>query len=134
MRISLYLALVATILFAVPAFAQVQSPPPPTSASPSGGPTAIELIKLCFEGTASGSVANPVCTGYLAGFIGALRIAQTVSDDFPICLPEQGLTNLQVVNDVSKYLEANEDQLQRSARSVFFLVMTQRYPCQAPAG
>lgn len=134
MRIALYLALVATTLFAIPAFAQQQSPAPSQQASQNGGPTAIELIKLCFEGTANGSVSNPMCTGYLAGFIGALRIAQTVSDDFPICLPEHGLTNLQVVNDVSSYLEKNEGQLQRSARSVFFLVMTERYPCQPAAG
>lgn len=136
MRISLYLVLIATMLFALPAWAQEQpatnaeiaAPPPPP-----GGPTAIELIKLCLEGTASGSVSNPVCTGYLAGFIGAVRIAQTVSTDFPICLPEQGITNLQIVNDVSAYLEQNQDQLQRSARSIFFLVLTQKYPCPQPS-
>lgn len=131
MRISLYLALLATVILALPAYAQEQTPPPPAPVSNSGGPSAVELIKLCFEGTAGGTVTNPICTGYLAGFIGALRIAQTVSDDFPICLPEQGLTNLQVVNDVSGYLEQNQDQLQRSARSVFFLVMTNKYPCEA---
>src|SRR3546814_20312309 len=100
--------------------------------SSTGGPSAVEPIKLCLESAASGSVSNAVCTGYLAGFIGALRIAETVSEDFPICLPEHGLTNLKVVNDVSSYLEQNKDQLQRSARSVFFLVMTHKYPCAAP--
>src|SRR3546814_4932899 len=79
----------------------------------------------------SSDVCSSDLTGYLAGFIGALRIAETVSEDFPICLPEHGLTNLQVVNDVYSYLEQNQDQLQRSARSVFLLVMTNKYPCAA---
>jgi hypothetical protein len=133
MRNFSYLALLASVILALPAYAQDQAPPPPPPPmSNSGGPSAVELIKLCLEGAAGGTVTNPICTGYLAGFIGALRIAQTVSDDFPICLPEQGLTNLQVVNDVSGYLELNQGQLQRSARSVFFLVMTNKYPCEAP--
>src|SRR3546814_12681069 len=135
MRTSLYLVLFATLLFAVPAIAQSTQEPsaaPAAAAPPSstGGPSAVELIKLCLESAASGSVSNAVCTGYLAGFIGALRIAETVSEDFPICLPEHGLTNLQVVNDVSSYLEQNQDQLQRSARSVFFLEIG-RASCRA---
>lgn len=132
----------AAMLLPVQAIAQPPSPAPvapaptnPTAQPPvssSGGPSAIELIKLCLEGSGNGAVTNPVCTGYLAGFIGAVRISQTVSEDFPICLPEQGLSNLQVINEVSAYLEQNQEQLQRSARSVFFLVLTQKFPCADP--
>src|SRR3546814_2075326 len=101
MRTSRYLVLFATLLFAVPAIAQSPQEPsaaPAAAATPSsiGGPSAVELIKLCLESAASGSVSNAVCTGYLAGFIGALRIAEIVSEDFPICLPEHGPSNLQV--------------------------------------
>src|SRR3546814_12547707 len=95
MRTSLYLVLFATLLFAVPAIAQSTQEPsaaPAAAAPPSstGGPSAVELIKLCLESAASGSVSNAVCTGYLAGFLGALRIAAPVSEDFPSCLPAPG--------------------------------------------
>src|SRR3546814_14715896 len=95
MRTSLYLVLFATLLFAVPAIAQSTQEPsaaPAAAAPPSstGGPSAVELIKLCLESAASGSVSHSVCTGYLAGFIGALRIAATVSEDFRICPPAHG--------------------------------------------
>src|SRR3546814_1467589 len=88
MRTSLYLVLFATLLFAVPAIAQSTQEPsaaPAAAAPPSstGGPSAVELIKLCLESAASGSVSNAVCTGYLAGFIGALRIAETKSEEQP---------------------------------------------------
>src|SRR3546814_10651845 len=97
MRTSLYLVLFATLLFAVPAIAQSTQEPsaaPAAAAPPSstGGPLAVELIKLCLESAASGSVSNAVCTGYLAGFLGALRIARSAGQDFPICLPEHGIT------------------------------------------
>ncbi|QAY80378.1 Rap1a/Tai family immunity protein [Sphingosinicella sp. BN140058] len=132
-----FLILAAVSIFACAAPAAAQQPGSAPAAQPAGragGPTAIELIKLCFEGTANGSVSNPVCQGYLAGAIGAIRISRTVSQDFPICLPEEGMSNLQVVNDVSAYLEQHEDQLQRSARSVLFLVLTELYPCDQGAG
>jgi hypothetical protein len=86
-------------------------------------------MELCLKGANGDSITDPTCSGYLAGFIGALRISRTVSDDFPICLPEQGLTNGRVVAELSDFLEKNEAYLQRSARSVVFLVFTNRYPC-----
>lgn len=97
--------------------------------SPAAGPSAIDLMKQCFDGSISGGIVNPTCIGYMAGAIGAIRMAAQTSDQFPICLPENGLSNEAVVGDVSAYLEENTDSLQKSARSVLFLVLAQRHPC-----
>lgn len=97
--------------------------------SPAAGPSAIELMKQCFDGSISGGIVNPTCIGYMAGAIGAIRMAAQTTDQFPICLPENGLSNEAVVGDVSAYLEENTESLQKSARSVLFLVLAQRHPC-----
>ena len=99
------------------------------SGAPAAGPSSIDLMKQCFDGSISGSIVNPTCIGYMAGAIGAIRMAAQASETFPICLPEVGVTNESVVGDVSAYLEQNTDSLQKSARSVVFLVLSQRYPC-----
>jgi hypothetical protein len=88
-------------------------------------------MRQCFEGSISGSITSPSCVGYMAGFVGALRISASIDDKFPICLPEAGLSNEAIVSDVSAYLEENTAALQKSARSVVFLVLSKRYPCQA---
>ena len=122
-----------------PATAQGQSPAAGPLQRPSflggaqssaaSGPSALDLMKQCFDGSIDGGVVNPTCVGYMAGAIGALRMAAQADEDFPICLPEDGLTNESVVSDMSSYLEANGDALQRSARSVLFLVLSKRHPC-----
>jgi hypothetical protein len=85
-------------------------------------------MKQCFDGSISGTISNPACVGYLAGYVGAIRMSSGVQG-FPICLPEGGLSNESLVADVSAYLEAKPDALQKSARSVFFVVMSDRWPC-----
>lgn len=102
---------------------------PTDTAGPSSGPSSLDLMKQCFDGSVSGSIVNAPCVGYLAGFVGAVRISANASKDFPICLPEAGLTNESIVADVSSYLEENPDSLQKSARSVVFLVLSKAYPC-----
>lgn len=97
-------------------------------AAPSAGPSSLDLMKQCFDGSISGTIANPACVGYIAGYVGAIRMSSGVQG-FPICLPEGGLSNESLVADVSAYLEAKPDSLQKSARSVFFVVMSDRYPC-----
>lgn len=87
-------------------------------------------MKQCFDGSISGAIVDASCVGYISGYIGALRISASAVDVFPICLPEGGIPNEAVVSDVSAYLEANPDSLQKSARSVVFLVLSKRYPCQ----
>lgn len=94
-----------------------------------GGPSAGQLMQQCLTTISDGNINDPACTGYLAGFIGAIRIAKTVTNDFPICLPQQGVTNSQIVTDVSSYLENNPSHLTSSARSVVFHVLTEKYPC-----
>ncbi len=96
--------------------------------APSAGPSSLDLMKQCFEGSISGTIANPACVGYLAGYVGAVRMSAGVPG-FPICLPEGGLSNESIVADVSAYLENKTDALQKSARSVVFVVMSERYPC-----
>lgn len=103
---------------------------PDPQAAPSGGPSALDLMKQCFDGSISGSIANPSCVGYMAGFVGAVRISASIGPGYPICLPEAGLANEAIVADVSSYLEENTAALQKSARSVVFLVLSQRYPCK----
>ena len=126
-----------------PSAAPVRDPAPTPAAGPlqrpsflggaqssaASGPSALDLMKQCFDGSIDGGVVNPTCVGYMAGAIGALRMAAQADKDFPICLPEDGLTNESVVSDMSSYLEANGDALQRSARSVLFLVLSKRHPC-----
>jgi hypothetical protein len=102
---------------------------PSDTGGPSSGPSSLDLMKQCFDGSVSGSIVNAPCVGYLAGFVGAVRISGSASKDFPICLPEAGLTNEAIVADVSSYLEENPDSLQKSARSVVFLVLSKAYPC-----
>jgi hypothetical protein len=102
-------------------------------AGPASGPSSIDLMKQCFDGSISGSIVNPTCVGYMAGAIGAIRMATQASDTFPICLPDSGITNESMVGEMSAYLEANGEALQKSARSVLFLVLAQRYPCEKPA-
>lgn len=97
-------------------------------AAPSAGPSSLDLMKQCFDGSISGTIANPACVGYIAGYVGAIRMSSGVQG-FPICLPEGGLSNESLVADVSAYLEEKPDSLQKSARSVFFVVMSDRYPC-----
>lgn len=104
---------------------------PDASKAPAGGPSSLDLMRQCFEGSISGSITSPSCVGYMAGFVGALRISASIDDKFPICLPEAGLSNEAIVSDVSAYLEENTAALQKSARSVVFLVLSKRYPCQA---
>lgn len=121
----------------VPARASAQAGPlqrptylqPDQSQAPAGGPSSLDLMKQCFDGSISGSIANPSCVGYMAGFIGAVRISGSIGPGYPICLPESGLSNESIVADVSAYLEENPPSLQKSARSVVFLVLSQRYPC-----
>lgn len=95
---------------------------------PSAGPSSLDLMKQCFDGSISGTIANPACVGYIAGYVGAIRMSSGVQG-FPICLPEGGLSNESIVAEVSSYLEAKPDSLQKSARSVFFVVMSDRWPC-----
>jgi len=102
---------------------------PDQSQAPAGGPSSLDLMKQCFDGSISGSIANPSCVGYMAGFVGAVRISGTIGPGYPICLPESGLSNESIVSDVSAYLEENPPSLQKSARSVVFLVLSKRYPC-----
>lgn len=97
---------------------------------PASGPSSIDLMKQCFDGSISGSIVNPTCIGYMAGAIGAIRMASQASETFPVCLPESGITNESMVGEMSAYLEANGEALQKSARSVLFLVLAQRYPCE----
>lgn len=94
-----------------------------------GGPSALDLMKQCFDGSISGAIGNPSCVGYMAGFVGAIRISASIGPGYPICLPESGLSNESIVSDVSSYLEENAPSLQKSARSVVFLVLSKRYPC-----
>jgi hypothetical protein len=96
----------------------------------SSGPSSLDLMKQCFDGSITGAISNPACIGYMAGFVGAVRISAGVGEGFPICLPETGLTNESIVSDVSAYLEDTPEALQKSARSVVFLVLSQRYPCK----
>lgn len=103
---------------------------PDASQAPAGGPSSLDLMRQCFEGSISGAISNASCVGYMAGFIGAVRISAGISKDYPICLPEAGLSNEAIVSDVSAYLEENTAALQKSARSVVFLVLSKRYPCQ----
>lgn len=116
------IALFSILLLAAPATAQERP-------SANGGPTALQLIQTCAKGAESGTVVDPTCIGYMSGFVGAIRIAVTVSSDFPICLPEKGLSNTEMVSLYTNYLEKHEDLLQRSARSVMFLLFTERFPC-----
>lgn len=104
---------------------------PDATQAPAGGPSSLDLMRQCFEGSISGSISNASCVGYMAGFVGAVRISAGISKDFPICLPEGGLSNEAIVSDVSAYLEENTAALQKSARSVVFLVLSKRYPCQS---
>lgn len=103
---------------------------PDEQAAPSGGPSSLDLMKQCFDGSISGSITSPSCVGYMAGYVGAVRISAGIGGDYPICLPESGLSNESIVSDVSAYLEENPAALQKSARSVVFLVLSQRYPCK----
>lgn len=103
---------------------------PDEQAAPSGGPSSLDLMKQCFDGSISGSITSPSCVGYMAGFVGAVRISAGLGGGYPICLPESGLSNESIVSDVSGYLEENPAALQKSARSVVFLVLSQRYPCK----
>jgi hypothetical protein len=103
---------------------------PDEQAAPSGGPSSLDLMKQCFDGSISGSITSPSCVGYMAGFVGAVRISTSLGGDYPICLPESGLSNESIVSDVSGYLEENPAALQKSARSVVFLVLSQKYPCK----
>jgi len=96
----------------------------------SSGPSALDLMTQCFDGSISGRVVNPTCVGYLAGFIGALRISEQTAQGYPICLPEVGIANEDIVAEISGYLEQNPDALQKSARSVAFMVLAQKFPCQ----
>jgi hypothetical protein len=97
-------------------------------AAPSAGPSSLDLMKQCFDGSISGTIANPACVGYIAGYVGAIRMSSGVQG-FPVCLPEGGLSNESIVAEVSSYLEAKPDSLQKSARSVLFVVMSDRWPC-----
>lgn len=103
---------------------------PDEQAAPSGGPSSLDLMKQCFDGSISGSITSPSCVGYMAGYVGAVRISAGLGGDYPICLPESGLSNESIVSDVSAYLEENPAALQKSARSVVFLVLSQKYACK----
>lgn len=126
-----------TINKAVPGPSQTQGGPlqrpsylrAEASAAASSGPSALDLMTQCFEGSATGAIVNASCVGYLAGFVGAVRIGATTVPGYPVCLPEAGIPNEAIVSDVSGYLEQNPDALQKSARSVVFLVLSQKYPC-----
>lgn len=118
--------------FTSPLSAQVPAPIAPAAPAAPAGPTAGELVQQCYSNITNGLISDPVCTGYLAGFVGAVRIAETVSLDLPICLPEEAISNDSIMADVSAYLEENLENIDRSARSVVFLVLTKRYPCPEP--
>ena len=116
-----------------PTQVQLQRPSylqPKGSAAANSGPTALQLMTQCFDGSISGSITNGACIGYLAGFIGAVRIGADASPNFPICLPDAGLPNEAIVAEVSAYLEQNPDSLEKSARSVVFFVLSRRFPCR----
>ena len=123
MRYALFLSLFL-LLIARPGFAQAAAPS-------GGGPTAGQLMQQCLSGVSQGSISDPTCTGYLAGFVGAIRIARTLDEEFPICLPEEGISNDTIVTQVSGHLAQNLEHLENSARSVVFLVLTESYPCSA---
>lgn len=123
--------LLPLLLFGLVGFAQ---PDLSQAQAPSSGPSAFELMHHCLNGTQKGSISDPNCVGYLSGFVGAVRIAATVSEDFPICLPDRSIPNTEIVSDVSNYLEQNQDKLQASARSIVFLVLTLKHPCSNNGG
>ena len=104
----------------------------PQAQSPaSAGPSSLDLMKQCFDGSISGSIQNASCVGYISGYVGAIRMASAAAQDFPVCLPETGIANEAIVSDVSSFLEENPESLQKSARSVVFVVLSKRYPCAA---
>jgi len=112
--------------------AQLRTPSylaPDPQIGPASGPSSIDLMKQCFAGTDGVTITNAPCVGYMAGYLGAVRISASISQGFPICLPESGVTNEVVVSQVSDYLEANPDALDKSARSVVFFVLANAYPC-----
>lgn len=102
---------------------------PDPQTGPASGPSSIDLMKQCFAGTDGITITNAPCVGYMAGYLGAVRISSSISEGFPICLPESGVTNEAVVSQVSEYLEDNPDALDKSARSVVFFVLASAYPC-----
>lgn len=102
---------------------------PDPQTGPASGPSSIDLMKQCFAGTDGITITNAPCVGYMAGYLGAVRISASISDGFPICLPETGVTNEDIVAQVSEYLEVNPDALDKSARSVVFYVLASAYPC-----
>ena len=102
---------------------------PDPQTGPASGPSSIDLMKQCFAGTDGITITNAPCVGYMAGYLGAVRISASISQGFPICLPENGITNEAVVSQVSDYLETNPDALDKSARSVVFFVLATAYPC-----
>ena len=71
-----------------------------------------------------------VCAGYIAGIVDFHTVATTV-ESLPVdmfCLP-QNITTVQVIRDVTLYLENNPGKHQDLAAYLVILALHEAYPC-----
>lgn len=119
--------LAALCLFAAPTAANAQSQ--------ASGPTAADLLRLCVSSVEGGEIRDPMCQGYMAGYVGAIRASEPGPDegsDYPICLPDGSISNRDLVAGLSTYILGKPEVADRPARDVMFEMLASKAPCAAP--
>lgn len=133
------LALAIAAIAFTPAYADDPSQPQAEShaeAKPSSGPTAADLLRTCMSNVEGGQIHDPTCQGYMAGYIGAIRVSEPGPDegsDYPICLPDGSITNRDLVAGLSAVILSKPESADHPARDVMFEMLVAKAPCEPKA-
>jgi Rap1a immunity proteins len=71
------------------------------------------------------------CMGYISGLLDGFGIGDyRIGEEKAACPPEDGVTRIQALKVVNKWLREHPDAMQKSGRRGAILALTSAYPCK----
>lgn len=71
------------------------------------------------------------CVGYLSGLLDGFGVADfKVNDEKMVCPTEAGLTRIQALGIINRYLREHPEDLQKSGRRSALLALSKGLPCR----
>lgn len=71
------------------------------------------------------------CTGYLSGLLDGFSVSDfRVGNERAVCLPEEGLTRVQAMSIIQRWLREHPEELGKSGRRNAVIALSKAFPCK----
>lgn len=75
-----------------------------------------------------------MCLSYISGSFDMLRMMNDVLNLKAVCVPDDGLSNDQLIRVIVKWIESHPERMHETARSAVLSAMTEAFPCKKVRG